>query len=243
MDKNKIIDSVLHTSMAMPRDIDFNKIYYHGTSDKKSAEGIFQNGIQPPDLTTRKKTKGIPVKGKVYLTPDLKYAIIYALGGDMASHDMSDWDEIKIEPYGYVFVIDGKQLKDIQPDEDGVGEILNDYIAVIKDSKRPEGVESKLSKEKLSKLKWLDDLAMQVLTRLQYEKVRRYDDYMDFAVAGKKLVQTMQDWQKLELIDAGAHIAHTGKIDFKECWRIDKRRSQELKKDGSNFFEIAEKIK
>jgi hypothetical protein len=243
MGKEQIIDYVLHTSMAMPREVDFNKTYYHGTSKEENAKSILQNGIQPPDLTLKKKHKLTPEKGKVYITPALDYALIYALGYNMAGQDISDQYDVKEkkEIYGYIFVIDGKQLKDIQPDEDGVGEILYDYVAMKNGKSTLAG--SGLNKEQLSKLKWLDDLAKYVLTPLQYQKVIRYDDYADFAVAGKKLNKYMSEQQKLELIDAGAHIAHEGKIDFKECWRIDKRRSQELNRDGSNFFQIAEKIR
>lgn len=40
-----------------------------------------------------------------------------------------------------------------------------------------------------------------------------------------------------------AHKANAGEINFKEAWRIDKVKIKDLKKDGSNFFEIAEKVK
>ena len=243
MNKFTIIDFVLHTSMAMPREVDLAKTYYHGTSKEENAKNILQNGIQPPDLTLKKKHKLTPVKGKVYITPALDYALIYALGANMIGQDMSKDSDITVkkEFYGYIFVIDGKQLKDIQPDEDGVGEILYDYIAAKNGETTVAG--SGLDKEQLLKLEWLDNLAKQVLTPLQYPKVIRYDDYADFAVAGKKLNNSMSERQKLELIDAGAHIAHGGEIGFKECWKIDKRRSQELNRDGSNFFQIAERIK
>jgi hypothetical protein len=243
MNKFTIIDFVLHTSMAMPREVDLAKTYYHGTSKEENAKNILQNGIQPPNLELKKKNKLTPEKGKVYITPALDYALIYALGYNMAGEDLSGVSDVKQkkEFYGYIFVIDGKQLKDIQPDEDGVGEILYDYVAMKNGKQTVAG--SGLSKEQLPKLEWLDNLAKQVLTPLQYQKAIRYDDYADLAVAGKKLNRYMSDSQKLALIDAGAHIAHGGKIDFKECWRIDKRRSQELNRDGSNFFQIAEKIR
>ena len=64
-----------------------------------------------------------------------------------------------------------------------------------------------------------------------------------WAHAGKKLLKSMPDEDKLAFIDAGAHIANAGEINFKEAWRIDKVKIKDLKKDGSNFFEIAEKVK
>lgn len=68
-------------------------------------------------------------------------------------------------------------------------------------------------------------------------------DYVMWAHAGKKLLKSMPDEDKLAFIDVGAHIANTGEINFKEAWRIDKAKIKDLKKDASNFFEIAEKVK
>lgn len=221
MKSEEIIESILKEAMAMPRDIDYGRTYYHGTSSSKAAHGIFSKGIEPPNLDLRPQNKLTPVKGKVYLTTDLKYAVIYALGGDIAgSKALQRW--IDEDRYGYVFIVDGKELKDIQPDEDSVGEMLYDELK--------------------GKAGWLAGFAKKVLTPLQLEKVMKYDDYADLATAGRKLVKEMSDKQKLDLIDAGAHVANEGKVNFKQCWRIDKSKSEELKEDGSNFFQLAEKV-
>ena len=45
-------------------------------------------------------------------------------------------------------------------------------------------------------------------------------------------------------IDKGAHIAHGGKLIPTHAWKIDKiKDTPKLKKDGSNFFQIATQIK
>ena len=72
--------------MAAPRETDVSKIYYHGTSTDEAANGILKNGISVPDLTSRSGALR-PVDGKVYITPSIKYAYIYGLGGDMAGTD------------------------------------------------------------------------------------------------------------------------------------------------------------
>lgn len=202
--------------MAMPRSLDTKKTYYHGTSSEKAAKGILNKGISPPDLTSRHGlTK--PIEGKVYITTDLRYALVYALEGDIIGSDynFSKWD---IEPIGYIFIIEGKQLKDIQPDEDSVGEMVY--------KKQPE---------------WLYKLAVMNLADSTMRKVMD-GEYAYWAKAGKVLVKKMSDNQKLELIDMGAHIAHTGALKPKELWVFNKAEDNpKFKKDASNFFQIAKR--
>lgn len=206
-------------AMAVPLEKHREMDYYHGTDNRASAEGILQKGIQPQDIELGKEDFLTPVEGKVYLTPNLDYALIYVVGADMVGVTLpGSW--IEKERYGYVFVIDGRELMDIQPDEDSIGEMLFDQ-------KGPS---------------WLDNKAREVLTPNQYQKVMD-GEYIWWANAGKKMLKVLYDWEKLELIDYGAHVAHTGPLQIKECWRLDKTKNPLLKKDGSNFFEIAERIK
>lgn len=206
--------------MAMPRELDLKKTYYHGTSKDKLAQGILKKGINPPDLTTKKKTNLTPVEGKVYITSNLEYALIYALGANMiGSTSLPDFMIKKGEDNMYLFVIDGKQLKDIQPDEDSVGEMIM--------NKKPM---------------WLYKFADKVLSTSIMNKIMD-GEYEYWAKGGKQLLKKMSDEQKLKLIDAGAHIAHTGALKPKEAWILPKTENHKLKKDGSNFFKVAKKIK
>lgn len=203
--------------MAMPRELDLKKIYYHGTDSDKAAQGILKKGISPPDLTTRKGYLR-PVEGKVYITTNLEYATIYAIGGNMigSDHILSGWDK---DPTAYIFVIDGKQLKDIQPDEDSIGEMIY--------KQNPE---------------WLYRLANRNFTSSTMKKIMD-GEYEYWAKAGKVLNKKMTDQEKLQLIDLGAHIAHTGNLKPKEAWAMPKTDNKLLKKDASNFFKIAKRIK
>ena len=206
-----------------------SKVYYHGTSAKEAAESILQSGIQPPDLSSRQGAL-TPVQGKVYITPDISYAQIYAIGADMAGSDASRMIE-NYGQYGYVFVIDGDKLGDIQPDEDSVGEMIHN-----------------------EEVSWLDDMARYYLDEEPYDDEGQdlgyyslYDavmggEYDAWATAGKFLLDEMSDSQKQKLIDAGAHIANTGVLIPSKAFRIDRNKTQQLKRDGSNFFDLAEEI-
>lgn len=209
--------------------------YYHGTSNQKAGEKILQEGIRPGRITTSRKL-GAPVANKVYMTPNLKQGIIYCLGGDMLGHDLSLF--IKYEGQnGYLFSISKNQLiNDLQPDEDDIGYLLS-YLFKGKH----HGMNIKINNQNFS---WLKTMAEKKLTYLQLQKLNGfiYDDFELFTI-GKKLVKFMNAEQKLQLINSGANVAHSGIINPEHAWKFNKLKSVELEENGLNFFELAEQIK
>lgn len=206
--------------MAEPREIDKSKIYYHGTSTYSNIESIIKTGINPPDLSNRKGYLR-PVEGKVYITSSLNYAVIYALGGNVIGHEWYDKDFKRNEKYGYLCVINGNELNGkIQPDEDDIGKLIYDNTAPY----------------------WLISLMNKYIARSSIQRVKD-GEYNYFAKVGKVLLNKMTPTQKIELIDYGTSIAHTGSLYPSEIWKIDKLQSINLLKDCSNFFELAERIK
>ena len=215
--------------MPAPRQSDLAQVYYHGTPKEENAKSIMANGINAPDLSTRSGYLK-PVEGKVYITPKISYASIYAIGGDIAGSDASRMIE-NYGQYGYVFVIDGQQLKDIQPDEDSVGEMVyNERYYWLDD----------LAEEYLMDEEY-DDYGMDLGYRSLYHAIMG-GEYDAWAAGGKILLDVMDDEQTFELIDDGAHVAHAGNLTPKETWRFDRNRTVDLAKDGSNFFDLAERI-
>lgn len=206
------------TEMATPTPVAQEKDFYHGTASREAAIGIAKHGIVAPE---QKDRKGFlkPVQGKVYITPHLHYAQMYALGGDVAGSSYKPKND-----YAYVFKVPGYQLKDVQPDEDSIGEMLSDY------------------RSKDRKPHWLDPLAAKHLGDTTYKKAKE-GDYAWGIRAGKTLVNKMSDDQKNEIIDKyGAHVAHQGTLIPSEIYRIHTSKIPLLKRDGSNFHEHAEKI-
>jgi hypothetical protein len=128
---------------------------------------------------------------------------------------------------GYLFIISGKDLVDIQPDEDSIGEMIFKLAT---------------GKQFENKLQWLYGLARRKLTDKQWAKLIG-GEYVMFAHAGKKLLPLMTDEQKLQLISLGAHVAHTGKLIPSAAYKIDGYKIELLKRDGSNFFDVAEKVR
>ena len=74
-------------------------------------------------------------------------------------------------------------------------------------------------------------------------KVIRYDDYADFAVAGKKMNKYMSSDIRDMVISLGSPVAQMGQMKFGRVWKFDKEQNGELKKDCSNFFELAKEVK
>lgn len=219
--------------MAKPTQELTSKTYYHGTSTENAAKSIIRNGIEPGQITIS-RAKLAPVAGKVYVTPKLNYAIIYAIGGDLAGSDISNWDQVKKEPYGYVFETSGSELNDIEPDEDSIGGWLHDNTK--NGAFHPTNVED-------------IDLKKMVYHNIKHAMTpKQYNDSIDglytaWASGGKRALTKLSDHDKLLLIKWGAHVAHHGNIKPNKVYKFEKIKAKLLNRDGSNFFELAEEIK
>jgi hypothetical protein len=212
------------SEMAPPLDQMKSAVWYHGTPKESNANAIWDEGIKP-DL---KKGRSIatPIAGRTYATSNLHYAIIYALGGDFAGSNVPEefWKDNR---YGYVFMISGSQLTDVQPDEDQVGEAVhNDVFPWLS---RFHGTLSK----KPYKPKQFSSLLDAV----------KFGEYTAWIKAGKLILPSLSDEEKNLIATKMGNVANLGVLHPFEMWKIDKSRAAELKKDGSNFFDIAEKVK
>lgn len=223
--------------MAQPRKVDTSKRYYHGSINVKDANSIMKEGIKPPDLSTKKKNVWTPREGKSYITSDLKTAVAYAVGG--ATQIGTEQDYKKGQRFGFLFVVDGKDMVDIEPDEDSVGMILNDLLDKIHYGKIRTGKEHKITPIEQSIL----DTASKALTPWMLQKAKSFDSYHQLTMIGKKLLKSLSEEQMFWFISKGAHIAHAGTIKPIEAWKIDFHDIEKIKSNCSNFFQIAKKIK
>jgi hypothetical protein len=212
--------------MAIPSNQVKDTVYYHGTYDNDDAKAleivsnIAKNGIAPPNLEGTKNYNLRPVIGKTYSTPDIGYAQMYALGGDIAGTNFTNSNWKPKHTYGYVFAFHGKQLSDVQPDEDSIGELVGNR-------KGPY---------------WLHQLANKHVAQSVIDKARD-GEYHAYARIGKNLVNKMTDDQKLDLIhNHGAHVANTGNITPDRAYRIPMAKVHLLKRDGANFFDHGEEL-
>lgn len=218
--------------MAAPRDKDREKVYYHGTGEQHAQEIIKSGYLKGRDKQERHALA--PMKDHVYITPHLHYAQIYGIGGDMAGHENAH--EHAKGDHAYVFEVHGKDLKDIHPDEDTVGEKVSDELKTKWNSET-----RKSEPDPANKHPWLQHLAPYYMTPRQKMNIKNH--FIDVqSRVGKKLNKVMDDWQKYRLIDDGAHIAHKGPLPVSRAWKVHKSKFHLLKRDGSNFFDHAEEI-
>lgn len=234
--------SRFHTA-AIPSEKLSRTTLYHSTANTEAGLLILKDGvIKTRDATGETSGRGFlsPVYGMIYSSPSLEYAAIYALGGVLMGHK-SDWQN-RTSPrvdgrYGYVFQIDPASLSDVQPDEDSVGEILSKGMEI---ERRP-GQEPRILDNGEAPW-WLTILARKIVAPTRLMKLIE-GEYIYFASVGKQLLSRMTDAQKLYLIDEyGTHVANRGSLKIAKAWRIDKERSKEVAKDGSNLLSIAEEI-
>jgi hypothetical protein len=205
------------------------KTWYHGTTKADFARDIYLNGLKPPEIDHPKRHMA-PIPGRVYLTHDLSYAMIYALGANMVGDKLINtyWTDQLSKPggrYGYVFSVRGDDLKDIYPDEDSIGELV-----------------TQLLRDKTLEPHWLRSLAQQRCTDLQLESLRQGDS-MTQARVGKKLLKFMSLDLVIGLIRRGTHISHVGNVPISKCWRYDRFDNVKYRKDGSNFIDLAFEVK
>jgi hypothetical protein len=208
-----------------------NKIFYHGTPLESRGQNIILDGIKP-DLST---TEGLarPVDGHVYLSINLRYALIYLLGGDILGSALpKSWMEES--RYGYLFEIAGTELGEINPDEDQIGQAISElkfdwthkYKEFLQDQE-PLPLE-------------LDEEMNDFYSNL-WEQVKS-GDYVSWIKAGHLLLPRLTDNEKNEVIAVYGNVANRGIVRPIAAWKFDKLKCCLLKTDGSNFFELADKV-
>jgi len=224
-----------------------SRVWYHGTPSLKTAERIAIEGIRPPTLAlvTGKyrspRSMLAPVRGRVYLTPDIAYAQIYALGANMAGSELPNSVKNDYGRYGYVLVVPGSELVDLQPDEDEVGELLSS--ALLGPPRQGGWIGEHGTRAWTRDPSFMEELARfarKVLTAKQLWSLTHDVGIAVEASAGKRALKKMSDAMKLRIIALDTHVSHAGPpLHPVEAWEIDRERSPELKADGSNFFNVA----
>ena len=207
--------------------------YYHGTPNWKAAQKIMREGIRPGSEISSKKSDDDwddddddllrPVADRVYITPNLHIALVYALGGDVAGSKErilpGDFDT-PADRYGCVFEISGSSVNDIQPDEDIIGMLIHD-----------------------KKYPWLNRLAEEECDGRDLKMVS-YGEYKYWAKVGKELIPFLTvEQQHILMKDPKMNMAHKGAIKPVSAWKVDKCDTPKYKPDGSNFFEVAKKVR
>lgn len=213
-------------------DIVLSRDYYHATSDFKAGPSILKSGLIMPRPGKQGRYYQAPRSGFVYMSPQLYYASIYALGGVWMGHDYTAEQWRGGGCYGYIFLIHKGDLVDVEPDEDDVGEMATSQIEKLK-SHAPGWLKRMAYDEAMRSSAKLEKYRRAVSGEMAYQ-----------SIIGKQLLKRLSRDQKQFLMNmTGVNIANRGPVGFDAAWRLDKSRAPEIAEDGSNVLEIAERIK
>lgn len=223
---------------------------YHGVPFTKAAESILKDGLIRHDMPTRYSGALGSLPGRVYLSWKPSEAIRYALG--------QFWKpaSVKKDPYGYLFVVDpAAATAGFEPDEDEVGcfmeansgrdtserlgytsldgETISIYELTFSPAKGSDPAEHPLMKRIWSHIKKANTPA--ALTQATF------GDETAIAVVGRAGLKRMSPEMKAWFVKKASNVGHLGSVPFRECWRIDRARAQDIK-SSADFFRLAEKI-
>lgn len=218
--------------MAAPNVRHQSTIWYHGCPNEKDALLIIKNGLQPPKISNRNQWQKRKIDNdKVYITEDLQEAVWYAFlkksGGDN----------------GYVFVIDGLQLKDVRPDVDGVSSVLFDVWHKYIGDENAASIFGMTPKDyeipETMYVSFLDVIKkFGIITKYKHNETGVEHEWFDVEKSVVKIINNLSDSQILDLIDIGCNIAHVGSLFPKETWMASKRDFDVAKRYDGNFVNI-----
>lgn len=227
-------DTIPGVAGGLPQSM-WEKSFYHSTDEEAAGQAILASGELRPRVDPGRAFQS-PISGRVYLSADLSYAAIYALGGVLMGHDLPDTWKKHAKEYGYIFEVKGRDVRNPYPDEDTVGKLTNlGFDPSLRRYLNPEEIKDCPL--------WLLDLAHRVLTPRQLEYAKG-PEAAGHSMIGKKLVAAMTPAQRLEIIKlgGGGSLSHEGSLKIRRAWRVAKNRTKEIKPDGSNLLEIAEQV-
>ena len=193
--------------------------WFHATPSDEFGKSILASGTINASVP---KGKGLmaPRSGFTYMSKSLQTAAIYALNGVMMGHEYPEAHWRGAGRYGWIFEVDTSGPIDVEPDEDEVGYLVAEEPATVP---------------------WLYSMAVRMASSDRLKRARNGEVAYQAAI-GKQLLKRLTPGQKLKVMEYSKNLAVSGNTKFIHAWRLDKSRAPEIKTDGSNVLEIAEKL-
>jgi hypothetical protein len=203
----------------LPLEVHKEKTYYHGTRTTSINEIMKTHTLIGGNLEIKNSRKHFkPQYNKVYITPHLDWAIDFATSV-MRGHEVS----YKRSDDAYICVIDGKDLKDISPDEDFIAGIFM-YFNMDKEG------EPYFKVDNLSIIYHKDTLLANELIKYIINNVKPKDiekskySFGYGTIVAKKLISKMPDEIAYKFLKASGSLAETGEVPISEIWRLPKEK-------------------
>jgi hypothetical protein len=213
------------------------KTWYHGTP-LEAAEKIASSRVLKP-AEVAKKANLAPQAGMVYLTSNLHEGLQYAIFRNGGSFYQSDPRMQQLDgKYGALVVISGDDLKNIEPDEDTVADILG-HVDRKTNYFRPDSPYYDRMGD--AAMGWLIYLA-QKKAPSTYRSYVLNGDYDLGTKLGKVLMKYMTPAQKLQLVLEGGKLGNEGEIPVSEVWKIPFTAVWEIARKPETFRQFSERL-
>jgi len=208
-----------------------SQYYYHGTSNEASAKSILNSGsLVPGDHSSKDPSNLTPIVDRTYITSDMGYALIYALGANMIGEPST----ANVEGYGHIFKIHKSNIKNRMPDEDVVGELARDIVSGDDD----HGFIDTETQELTHLINYAFDNIIDADEDEGY--VSLYDRFIDqeyefFAAVGKYVLSKGSKRLIASFRRISQHHSGEGEMIIDKAWKFKKSDGAFMKKDGSDI--------
>lgn len=222
-------------------------VYYHG-----GPKSMLDNILRGDRFKTSDELGSslyTPIPGRVYISKDIGYTIIYAMGANMAGHK---WNPEHAYPSGSVLEVEVKDTNLLWPDEDEIGRI----IAMGYGIKHHPGRYGKFyhGNDMSDKHRELMNLYEEVEIEMpeyvfdylneHYFEVDLYDVWV---MIGKQMINVLKEENPYLLHKFTMAVDHVStpptNLIITKGWVIDNKRFMHLlDESGSNFFDYAEPV-
>jgi hypothetical protein len=209
--------------------------FWHGTESVDAAAQILRSRVLIPGAS-RYSGVATPRRGRVYLSRNALYAVVYAIGGAMVGYVVPKTRIQRVGRYGYLFEVAVADDADVTLDEDQVGQLA------------ASGTPS-----------WLGEMGCEIGSDIDYEGEvegttfsgdvsdlwsAATDGYYDAWIQlGHELLDNMNDEQQEELLAYGTQFAVAGEIRVLRAWKVDKTRTAFMREgDFESVLAEAERI-
>lgn len=241
----KIFRSFLD-EMAAPTQEHREKLWYHGCSGKNIQEILSTKVLKPGNTADIKSLKMYtPLYNRVYLTPMIKFALVYAFGGHLSNETPRNQDS-------YLCVVKGQNLNDIVPDEDIIADIMHlitydrtkQSAIISQDYLERQAKEKNWSTQEIDFIKSLLRYIIFNMTPTQQINAVRMD-YGHGTKIGKQLIKKMSNEMKIDIINKTVghkSIAVEGEIPIYEIWKLNTKDYSRIKEQPSEFKKYAQQL-
>ncbi len=225
--------------------------FYHGLSTEAGAKQI----LKTRELRQPKRdefSRFTPMLNSIYITKNLSYALIYALGGNFVGGNAPGayFARHKDDPFGYIAVVDDSKGLWLKPDEDQIGEMLayamenrkgRTFRSVYMEG--PEWLTLRIIEDFASAYWQSETDAGESFNDVWNEFCEDWDTVENHVAVAKHMLQMgwFNDEQLDDLLELSDQYSAREPVSVREFWRLPKVDFEQIKA-AKQFWDLAERL-